>query len=106
VLCFWAKAPAASWKKLARLLNDPPSGDFSWAKPGKTTWHWWNGTLERGPSFVPGMNLETHKRYIDFCASNGIAFHAIISDTRPWHAQPASGFSPKKDTDMLLRAPS
>ena len=86
-------------------LNDPPSGDFSWAKPGKTTWHWWNGTLERGPSFVPGMNLETHKRYIDFCAKNGIAYHAIISDTRPWHVQSEKGFSPKEDTDILTPRP-
>ncbi len=86
-------------------LNDPPAGDFSWAKPGKTTWHWWNGTLERGPSFVPGMNPETHKRYIDFCASNGIAFHAVISDTRPWHVQSAAGFSPKPDTDIVTPRP-
>ena len=86
-------------------LNDPPTGDFSWAKPGKTTWHWWNGTLDRGPSFVPGMNLETHKRYIDFCARNGIAYHAVVADTRPWHAQSGEGFSPKPDTDIVVPRP-
>lgn len=90
---------------LLLCLNDPPSGDFSWVKPGKTTWHWWNGTLERGPSFVPGMNLETHKRYIDFCASNGIAYHAVISDTRPWHVQSEESFSPHADTDLLTPRP-
>ncbi len=86
-------------------FNDPPEGDFSWVKPGKTTWHWWNGTLDRGPSFVPGMNLETHKQYIDFCAKNGIAYHAVVSDTRPWHLQSEEGFSPHKDTDILTPRP-
>jgi alpha-glucosidase len=86
-------------------LNDPPSGDFSWAKPGKTTWHWWNGTFDRGPSYVPGMNLETHKRYIDFCAKNGIAYHAVVADTRPWHVQSEEGFSPKQDSDVLTPRP-
>lgn len=86
-------------------LNDPPSGDFSWAKPGKSTWHWWNGTFDRGPAFVPGMNFETHKNCIDFCAKYGIAYHAVIADTRPWHVQSEEGFGPKKDTDILTPRP-
>ena len=86
---------------LLLCLNDPPSGDFSWAKPGKTTWHWWNGTFDRGASFVPGMNLETHKRYIDFCARNGITYHAVVADTRPWHVQSEESFSPHQDTDIV-----
>ena len=90
---------------LLLCLNDPPSGDFSWAKPGKTTWPWWNGTFDRGPAFVPGMNLETHKRYIDFCAENGIAYHAVVSDTRPWHLQAEEGFAPHKDTDITTPRP-
>lgn len=82
-------------------LNDPPSGDFSWAKPGKSTWHWWNGTFEHAPGSGPGMNFESHKTYIDFCAKHGIAYHAVISDMRPWHVQSEEGFGPKKDTDIL-----
>jgi len=90
---------------LLLCLNDPPSGDFSWAKPGKTTWHWWNGTFEHRPPHDPGMNLESHKRYIDFCASNGIAYHAVVSDTRPWHVQSEESFSPHQDTDILTPRP-
>ncbi|MBI2424817.1 MAG: glycoside hydrolase family 97 catalytic domain-containing protein [Candidatus Hydrogenedentes bacterium] len=90
---------------LLLCLNDPPTGDFTWAKPGKTTWHWWNGTLERDPALVPGMNLETHRRYIDFCATNGIAYHAVISDAHPWHVQKEKGFSPQADTDILTPRP-
>jgi alpha-glucosidase len=87
-------------------LNDPPSGDFSWAKPGKTTWHWWNGTFDHGPTSNPGMNLETHKRYIDFCAQNGIAYHAVVADRRPWYVQAAEGFAPQADTDILTPRPA
>ena len=47
------------------LLNDPPKGDFSWAKPGKSTWHWWHGGDE-GLAKRGGMNFATHKPYIDF----------------------------------------
>jgi alpha-glucosidase len=90
---------------LLLCLNDPPSGDFSWAKPGKTTWPWWNGTLEHRPPHVPGMNFETQKRYIDFCAKYGIAYHAIVADTRPWYVQSEEGFSPQKDTDILTPRP-
>lgn len=86
-------------------LNDPPSGDFSWAKPGKTTWHWWNGTFDHDPTINPGMNLETHKRYIDFCARNGIAFHAVIADAHPWHVQSKATFGPGPDTDILTPRP-
>lgn len=86
-------------------LNDPPTGDFAWARPGKTTWHWWNGTFDRGPARVPGMNPETHKRYIDFCARHGIAYHAVVADLRPWHVQSAEGFSPRPDTDILTPRP-
>ena len=103
--CCWATAPAGFWKATCSSASMTRPGDFGWAKPGKTTWHWWNGTLERGPSFVPGMNVETHKRYIDFCASNGIAYHAVVSDTRPWHVQSAEGFSPKQDTDIVTPRP-
>ena len=50
-------------------LNDPPEGDFSWVKPGKTTFHWWNGTVEHGTQSTPEINFAIHKKYIDFCAA-------------------------------------
>ncbi len=81
-------------------LNDPPQGDFSWVKPGKTTWHWWNGTAEKNMPFTYGMNFETHKYYIDFCARNGIAYHAIVADDKSWYQQSHAGFGPGPDTDI------
>ena len=59
-------------------LNDPPKGDFSWAKPGKTTFHWWNGTVEHGTQSTPEINFAIHKKYIDFCAAHNIRYHTVI----------------------------
>ncbi len=82
-------------------LNDPPSGDFSWAKAGKTTWHWWNGTADEGlPDKSSLLSFDYHKEYIDFCARHGIAYHAVVSDNRPWHQQTILDFLPGPDTDI------
>jgi len=82
-------------------LNDPPQGDFSWLRPGKTTWHWWNGTAEEGlPRKSRFTTFEYHREYIDFCARHGIAYHAVVSDDRPWHKQTRVDFAPGPDTDI------
>ncbi len=84
-------------------LNDPPViGDLSWLKAGKTTWYWWNGPYQEPVGFTVGLNWETMKHYIDFCARNGLAFHAIVStpDEFPWYYQTQKGFGPGPDTDV------
>jgi alpha-glucosidase len=82
-------------------LNEPPTGDFSWARPGKTTWHWWNGSAEEGlPDKSPLLSFEYHRDYIDFCARHGLAYHAVVSDNRPWHKQTVLDFYPGPDTDI------
>jgi alpha-glucosidase len=86
-------------------LNDPPEGDFSWVRPGKTTWHWWNGTVEAGLPFEAGMNFATHAYYIDFCARNNIAYHSVVADDRPWYQQSLAQYSPGPDTDILTPRP-
>ena len=77
---------------LLLCLNEPAEGDFSWVKPGKTTFHWWNGTVEHGPPSTPETNFAIHKKYIDFCARNKIAYHSVISvaGNRPWFVQSAT----------------
>jgi alpha-glucosidase len=85
-------------------LNEPPDGDFDWVKPGKTAFHWWNGTVENGPPSTPETNFAIHKRYIDFCAQHGIEYHSVISvaGNRPWFVQREPGFAaPHPDTDIL-----
>ena len=93
---------------LLLCLNDPPEGDFSWVKPGKTTWHWWNGTVENGPPSTPAANFAVHKQYIDFCARNKIAYHSVLSvaDSRPWYVQGGKpGFDPRPDSDVATPRP-
>ena len=55
-------------------LSSPSQGDFSWVKPGKVAWDWWNDWNISGVDFVSGINNDTYKYYIDFAAANGIEY--------------------------------
>ena len=48
--------------------------DWSWVKPGKVAWDWWNDWNLYGVDFETGVNNETYKYYIDFAASKGIEY--------------------------------
>lgn len=48
--------------------------DFSWVKPGKVAWDWYNANNIYGVSFRAGLNNETYKYYIDFASENGIEY--------------------------------
>lgn len=85
-------------------LNDPPAiGDTGWIQPGKITFHWWNGDVFDGRPGAPILSFEVARRYIDFCASNGIAAHSLTSTentTTPWYHQTKPGVEPGPDTDV------
>ena len=61
---------------LVWLLGEPadPSMDWSWVKPGKVAWEWWNNWHVTGVDFRAGVNNETYKHYIDFAARYGIEY--------------------------------
>lgn len=89
-------------------LNDPCAiGDTSWIKFGKTTWHWWNGTAQEPVGFTTGLDYATMAHYIDFCAENGIPFHALVFsiDDFPWYIQSKPGVAPTDDTNVLAARP-
>jgi alpha-glucosidase len=96
---------------LLLCLNDvPPSelGDFSWLRPGKTTFHWWYGAFEDDykPPVKPGAYLGRHKQYIDFCAANHIAYHAVSGDGRAWYPQSSTDYAvPSPDADVRTARP-
>ncbi|MBQ0149683.1 MAG: glycoside hydrolase family 97 protein [Bacteroidales bacterium] len=48
--------------------------DWSWIKPGKVAWDWWNDWNLYGVDFRAGINNDTYKYYIDFAASHGIEY--------------------------------
>lgn len=68
-------------------LNEPLRiKDVSWIKPGKTSFHWWNGDIIPDTTITPGINFEFNKYYIDFCARNNIEYHAVIGyGEKPWY---------------------
>jgi alpha-glucosidase len=68
-------------------LNAPCAlTDTSWIRTGKTTFPWWNGFHEDKVPFEMGLNTDTAKYYIDFCAEAGIAYHSLDGkDNIAWY---------------------
>lgn len=69
-------------------------GDYSWVKPGKVAWEWWNDWGIRGVDFKAGINTETYKHYIDFAAEYGIPY--VVLD---------EGWSDPKKGDIMSVIP-
>ncbi len=87
---------------LTNLCEPSKIKDWSWLKSGKSTFTWWNGDVLKDVDFEVGLNYETHKYYIDFCAANNIDFHSIVSfgDTA-WYQGETKGFNPSSpDADV------
>ena len=57
-----------------RLAAPQAPGDWSWVKPGKVAWDWWNAWNLYDVDFEAGINTQTYKYYVDFAASKGIEY--------------------------------
>lgn len=68
-------------------LNPPCAiQDTSWIHPGKTTFPWWNGYAVGDAGFSGGLNTQTMRHYIDFCAEQGIPYHSLDGlDNIAWY---------------------
>lgn len=90
-------------------LNEPSIiGDTGWIRPGKITFHWWNGDVFDGQPGPPILGYETAVKYIDFCARHGIPYHSLTSTegvTTPWYFQTKPGVEPGPDTDVTRPRP-
>jgi alpha-glucosidase len=92
-------------------LNEPSQlGDVSWIHPGKVQFPWWSSYLlpdadpgEKDPSRRPGLNTWTFKKYIDFCAQNGIEAHSIDGLDLAWYGGPTS--KPDSTVDVTKSIP-
>lgn len=87
-------------------LNAPPqTRDWSWVKPGTTTFPWWNGTII--PDTIKGgNNFETNKYYIDFCAANNIMYHTVVEyGGHEWYMNDGEGYQPGKNVDITKPVP-
>lgn len=77
-----------------RLASAPEECDWSWVKPGKVAWDWWNAWNIYGVPFKSGINNETYKYYIDFASSKGIEY--VILD---------EGWAVKNQADLFQIIP-
>ena len=80
-----------------------PATDWSWVKPGKVAWDWWNDWNIRGVDFKSGINNDTYKYYIDFASKNGIEY--VILD-EGWSVNGAADLFqvvPEIDLEMLVK---
>lgn len=75
-------------------LATPSQGDFSWVKPGKVAWDWWNAWNLYNVDFRSGVNNETYKYYIDFASKHGIEY--VILD---------EGWAVNKKADLFQVVP-
>ncbi|MDR3219693.1 MAG: glycoside hydrolase family 97 protein [Dysgonamonadaceae bacterium] len=78
-------------------LASPPAADidFSWIKPGKVAWDWWNDWNLYQVDFKTGVNNETYKYYIDFASEYGIEY--VILD---------EGWSENMQADLFQVVPA
>lgn len=77
-------------------LAEPPAegSDFSWVRPGKVAWDWWNDWNLHDVDFKTGVNNDTYKHYIDFASDNGIEY--VILD---------EGWAVNRQADLMQVVP-
>ena len=88
-------------------LSDPSKiQDLSWLKPGKASFHWWNGDISPDTTWEPGVDNEFNKYYIDFCARNNIQYHTIIGYRKvAWYQNDGQDYEPGPHTNVLIPRP-
>lgn len=65
--------------ELIYLLSEdvPKDADYSWIKPGKVLWDWWNDRNIYNVDFKSGINTDTYLYLIDYAAKHNIEYILI-----------------------------
>lgn len=63
--------------ELVYLLSDKAEKDYSWIRPGKVLWDWWNHNNITGVDFKAGINTATYMYMLDFASQHGIEYILI-----------------------------
>jgi alpha-glucosidase len=58
-------------------VEKDPGADFSWVKPGKVLWDWWNDRNIYNVNFISGINTDTYLYLIDYASRHGIEYILI-----------------------------
>ncbi|MFI3262581.1 MAG: glycoside hydrolase family 97 catalytic domain-containing protein [Rikenellaceae bacterium] len=83
-------------KYVYQSMNDKSEGDYSWVKPGLSTWDWRvKGTTFDG--FTYEMNDASLKRFIDFCSRSNIDYFLLDAEWYEKHdpLKPVEGLNIK-----------
>ncbi|MEO6979212.1 MAG: glycoside hydrolase family 97 protein [Mucilaginibacter sp.] len=62
---------------MQKLAEPSQITDYSWIKPGKVAWDWWNDWNVSHVDFKSGINVPTYKYYTDFAAANKLEYIII-----------------------------
>lgn len=98
--------------QLIYKLAPESQGDFSWVKPGKIAWDWYNALILTGVDFKCGVNNDTYKYYIDFASKYGIEY-VVLDDgwSEAWDVTKTVpeinmgelvAYGKKKNVDLIL----
>ena len=84
------------------LAPAPEAGaDFSWVKPGKVAWDWWN-CFDNAPRGTPngGCTTKTYERFIDFARKSGVEY--VIFDEGWSKSLDIWNYHPQVDVPHLI----
>lgn len=81
----------------------PADEDYSWVKPGKVAWEWWNNWNVRGVDFVAGINTETYKYYVDFASRHGLEYVILDEGWAVKYADDLFAVVPEIDMPALVK---
>jgi alpha-glucosidase len=86
--------------QIVYLLSEETKEDFSWVRPGKVPWDWWNANNVYGVDFKSGVNIATYKYFIDFAARYGLEY--LILDEGWSKTDDLLSIKPEVDLPELL----
>jgi hypothetical protein len=98
--------------QLIYKLAPEAEGDYSWVRPGKIAWDWYNALILTGVDFKCGINNDTYKYYIDFASKYEIEY-VVIDDgwSEAWdvtktipeiNMEELVAYGKKKNVDLIL----
>lgn len=76
--------------------------DYSWIKPGQTSWEWWHASNIIGVDFESGLNTKTYKYYIDFADKYDLEY-MLLDEGWSKSVTNISKPNPDIDLDELIR---
>jgi alpha-glucosidase len=97
---------------IQRLATPSQITDYSWIKPGKVAWDWWNDWNITHVDFKAGINVPTYKYYIDFAAANKLEYIIVDEGWSDDHdlnqskldVQQIVGYGKQKNVGVILWA--